>query len=905
MQISGLMRLKCYIILEGLEQSLGENLNRNFDIQNKGFFNVEEEQRALKRIREDAVDENLEIDQISKEDILDYLDLGDLVHLLNRHASSAKNISVEEIRQATNIIQKSNTLTIRKRIMHPIRPLELEDFPKLSKLAGEIRTISPSLFWTPLILAQRRIDKGEIDLDYEIPSYWAEEPIVMHNLPIAEFDETGFIGRKKERRDLIKMLRSEHKVITVIGGGGIGKTALSLRVCNDILDEDSNLFDRIVWVSLKTRHLTHEGIREIKNAVDSVGFLIWSLFNSMTEDIGERDLSWDSVIEQLKTTKTLLVIDNLETIGEGIRELALEIPSGSKLLLTSRVGLGEIEVRYPLSGFLVRDAMALFRSTTNVHNFHTLMGINNNLVNKYVQALHLNPLLIKWFILAVGNGADPTTLLESPEMEGALEFCYENVYEKLSMLEKDIVSIMMASRRELTNAQLMELTKVEAIELVLAMQDLYRYSMVQRVTKEDGSISSQLGGLVYEYLNKKHPPTNNVVSEVRRKIRVWQTEQDKLVAQQNIYRYAIRALQAKSEDERMSAQHLLRAFSAIRNTDYDIAKLAIKRAEEITPVWWEVYRVEAYLLEAQNNPTYEIENAFEHSINCEDNDIVRYHYAAFLIKICEYDRALEQIDSGERFPSAQSPIFKSIKGVALMRKGQITDAIPIMKEVWENRTNSIPARIGRIQGTQLAEAYRRNIEQMLAKGNTKDVFEEYLLATNIISECVSSYGCDGILVELAVHVLDTVSSVIESDENLKQKAKEITDGWETNKLFIQCAQYRRNTSRHFIYNKKLEYYFPLTSLMLLKGQEEGILYQGQYSGTIKTIINRSFKPYGFISSKDFGDIFFNEQSLLNRNDWDVLKENVRIHFDKTDEKPPLLPRAVRISIDNSMSEKSS
>ena len=80
-----------------------------------------------------------------------------------------------------------------------------------------------------------------------------------------------------------------------------------------------------------------------------------------------------------------------------------------------------------------------------------------------------------------------------------------------------------------------------------------------------------------------------------------------------------------------------------------------------------------------------------------------------------------------------------------MRKGQITDAIPIMKEVWENRTNSIPARIGRIQGTQLAEAYRRNIEQMLAKENTKDVFEEYLIATNIISECVSSYGCDGIL----------------------------------------------------------------------------------------------------------------------------------------------------------------
>ena len=53
MAISGLARTKCYVLLEGLEHSLCENLTRNFEITEPGFFTEDEQQKALGRMHED------------------------------------------------------------------------------------------------------------------------------------------------------------------------------------------------------------------------------------------------------------------------------------------------------------------------------------------------------------------------------------------------------------------------------------------------------------------------------------------------------------------------------------------------------------------------------------------------------------------------------------------------------------------------------------------------------------------------------------------------------------------------------------------------------------------------------------------------------------------------------------
>lgn len=604
MRSSSVARVKSYIVLMGLERSLAENIVRNFDLSGRAFLKEEEQSKAFSRLLEDQGIPSLKLEDVDVEDLLPYLDLGDLVSVLNRHASSAKNLVPEHIRKATEVIEKLGALTIRKRVMHPVRPLEVDDLPNLLKLADEIQRAAPSLFWDLLAINMRRLAREDAAIDVAIPSYWAEESPVIHNLPPAEFDDTGFIGRSKERRELRKWLESEPRVVTVVGGAGVGKTALALRVCNDFLEDSKPVFDRLVWVSLKTKYLTPEGVRQIHDSIDSLDALVDDILRSLKISAQAR---WAGVLEHLRISRTLLVIDNLETIGEEIRDLLVNIPAKSKVLLTSRVGLGEIEVRYELSGFSSKDAITFFRSLVAIYNCSPFKNLSQNKIDHFITVLGKNPLLIKWFILAVCRGHDPETLLTKEALDEPLNFFYSKIYDKLDPLAKQILSVLLASRRELTKTQLQELTNSQHIPFSRAIQNLVRSSMVERVSLADGTMVFQVGQLVYDYISRNHSPSDELVKSVRERLRGWQLEQDRSMVQTARYRYGPSVLHIKKTDERISAPHLLRALKAIGSRDFQTASDAVSTAEQLTPTWCEVYRVKARLLEAQNKWTQRLE----------------------------------------------------------------------------------------------------------------------------------------------------------------------------------------------------------------------------------------------------------------------------------------------------------
>jgi len=892
MALSTLARIRCYVILEGLERSLGDVLTDNYRIGSADFFTVDEANRALKRMREDMRLPTLQVDDVYPEDILQYLDLGDLVGLINRHAKLAKNVAIKDIGQLTKVINESKVLTIRKRVMHPIRALEVDDFQNLFQLARNIQLAAPSFNWTPLVTNLDKLSNGGLLFEKKIPEYWAEESPVTHNLPPAEFDETGFIGRLKERNDLKKLLHSDHRVITVVGAGGIGKTALSLRVCNDILEDSVRQFERIVWVSLKTKYLTPEGIQDIKNAIDSVGYLMQAIEQIFShEKSNSESHTWDRTLQQMSQTKTLLVIDNLETISKGIRELAIEIPSSSKLLITSRVGLGEIEVRYELSGFVLKDGISLFRSLTDIHNYASLIGLSDRVVSNFVKSLHYNPLLIKWFVLAVGKGADPNELLKGKALDKALDFCFENVYERLTSLAKNTLAVLMSSRRELTNVQLMDLTDTDITLSTAAIQELVISSMVQRVIKDDSSSTLQIGGLVHEYLNRAHPPDKKTELKVREKIKKWQIGQDMIAVRTAVYRYDQKALIITSEDEKISAQHLAVALNAMVAGSLPEAETTVYRAEQLTPEWCEVHRVKAYLQQIMGRPIYEIEDSYQRSIDCDDNDVNRYHYAAYLLSINEYKNALEQIEAAMKCEDAQLPVLMSLKGITLMRMGQAKEAVEQMTFVWNNRSKELPAKVHRIQGTQLAEAYRRNMEQLIMKSMFKDIGDTLHEAVNVVTECMELYGCDAKLVEVAINLIATSAHTLDTDEELHKYATAITKKWDSNKNFQKHAeQYGR---QHFE-RVDIDDYFPqIAGLLKIERSNK----QVSYSGIIYSIVNRDMESYGFISCDRLGEVYFNKKSLLDGFDWNLLKEGSKIKFDIILSKAPYKPRAIKMQLE--------
>ena len=150
-------------------------------------------------------------------------------------------------------------------------------------------------------------------------------------------------GREEQLRRLRVLCQGPYPVITIVGEGGIGKTALALRIAYEMLDQSPQQFDAVVWTTAKTTMLTTKQIVEIEGAIsDSLGMLRVAS-TALTGPTAAED-PIEELLNYLATFRIFLVLDNLETVlDERLRSFLARLPQGSKVLITSRVGVGAYE----------------------------------------------------------------------------------------------------------------------------------------------------------------------------------------------------------------------------------------------------------------------------------------------------------------------------------------------------------------------------------------------------------------------------------------------------------------------------------------------------------------------------------------------------------------------------------
>lgn len=143
-----------------------------------------------------------------------------------------------------------------------------------------------------------------------------------HNLPA---QTTSFIGRAKEMTEIKRALH-EHRLVTLTGSGGTGKTRLSLQVAADLLDQ----FPDGVWF-IELAPLTNP---------DLISRTILSAF-----EVGEQEgnVATQLLLDLVHNKKLLLVLDNCEHLIEASAQLVDSLLSHSpslKILASSREALG-------------------------------------------------------------------------------------------------------------------------------------------------------------------------------------------------------------------------------------------------------------------------------------------------------------------------------------------------------------------------------------------------------------------------------------------------------------------------------------------------------------------------------------------------------------------------------------
>jgi len=888
-------RLSCFSLISAIESDLRAYLEDSFAAGGlPTFMSAATREVAQERQKKDTG--SSESAQSSEFSLLDYLDFGHLGELIFAHSAILPSATREEALGAARRLQ--DLLPIRNRVCHS-RPLEFDDFSKLHDFATE-QSAASQFPWLLTRSALRSLSADATSpLHIAIPEYWdAADADIFNNVPAPDFEDTGFIGRKKDVENVKRLILGAYPVISIIGEGGVGKTSLALRVLYDLLESGGReRFDAIVWTSLKTAVLTPAGVQDLRGAIsDTLG-----MYSAVAGGLGAPRGPIEStgallreISDYLRELRVLVALDNLETIQqEEIIAFLRDLPAGSKVLITSRIGLGQLEHPYPLAAFEQKDAASLLRRAAMSQNLRELHTASAPTVERWCKNLGNSPLAIKWFVASVALGRDPADLLNrgSKDYQQLLRFSFENLFKSLSPLGRTIVSAIHVVGSPLTKTDLALLlealsraTNVDEVEFQL--RSLVNASVLQRtMTKDEGYVSRyKLGGFAQQFLSYVQAPDRQFVASVQAARKRQRESIEESTKRSSYYKYDQFAIHWRHKDERTVSPKLLHALEMSRAGRFRPALEAVDSALQMLPQFAEIRRVRAIVL----RDSRDFVGAREEYEACLELDseshIGRYAFAQFLVtELEDCDTALSVLAPLLATNPADLPP-KSIAALARQRLGQLREAASMYEELLRQLDSAKP-RVRIAIRDQAAETYRR-LSDLDAKDRDEKQYREHITrALEIILECVTSEGgadpkshrrLNEILQGTLAHALRT------HDRGLAEVAfGMVRQAWDRLPLRLDANPPPSRLLQEFgdmpdctwfaetVYAQDVDSVSRISDQPVASAPERrrGVIFSISTSG-----------PYGFIKDIDGRNWFFHRSHMYDSNSWGVVQIGSQVEF---------------------------
>lgn len=849
-------RLEMYAMVNSIENDFIENYIQKLSIND---IPIEVRNRA----------QNIN-SQCSIEELLRALDIQAYIEIANINVFKL-GLSKSEKDFINRSLHK--IISIRNRVMHP-RLFEFYDYVDLNecfiKISDEIKTFE----WKNVKDVIRIINDNPAELrKYEVALKKSEN--VIENLPtVVDFYDTSFIGRRKEIGEIKeKLFKNNVHILSILGDGGVGKTAITIKLLYDLLDDERNPFDLILWVSLKTRELNNYEFSEISNAITNTG----EMYKRLGEFIGDAkgDIK-KNLIKISKQFNTLLVLDNLETINtEDVRDFLDEFSEDGKVIITSRIGLGEMEHRYFLSGLSDIDL------DNYVDVLLALYGKESCFTYKEKQhfskeELHANPLAIKWFIRGLADGQSPQDLLNNKS--NLINFCMSNVYDKLSDEAKDILLILKSINKEISFAELVYIIGVDdynEVEIRGAINDLCKCNFIDTEKFKFNSVLS-ITDFANEFLRMAVVDSLERRGIANQKLKQLYAFDQKMMERRISSPYSLQTFyyDISERSKSVASFYLYEAVEFHYRKLNDTAVDYVKLAKSLCPKYFECNKVDAYISRV-SNPQKALEEYEIAKKNVSTDKELRWvliDYKELCLLLMRYEDAMHALEQAIAIEDEMILQFEKVKiNVYMGRYDDANSILDIIESYCHNEK-----KLENMLLTWKAEIIRRKSEKIRDKDQRVDMLKN---AVGIIMsakemDSVALKSLSKLLLELFhfyydVDVLEYIYNILSSVDNSIFKMvgiKEMRKRMSAVKDSIPNFDNRR---------KLMVMLLDINAIIDTLNNKEGVVYALKNSyGFIR---NKEFYQgiYFALSDIDFdikigdvvklGDVFMTPQGFVVRN----------------------------------------
>jgi LuxR family glucitol operon transcriptional activator len=531
----------------------------------------------------------------------------------------------------------------------------------------------------------------------------------------------------------------------------------------------------LIWVTLKANRLTPSGVVQLRDAiVTSLG-----LYQSVAGTLGANSAGCvEDILEEIaiymEEFNILLCIDNLETIDKhNVRKFLAEIPDGSKVLITTRVGLGEIEYRYKLDSLDSKSSINLIRKLARLLNIEALKGKNNDSLKDLSRRLHNNPLLIKWYVLGLGAGKRREDLLNKQALnyQEALKFCFENLYDGLTEIELEVIQTVECLRNTVSAVELrFILAERGELEIAEALHNLNNSSMlkseVPTSAQDEGIRKYTLTDIASDYLVAVKPIEEGFYSKVRQKNKELKRHLELNLSAHNRYHLDTSSIHASNKDEKICAVYLKQALDIARKGgDSNVSFELVKKAKSMMPDFSECYRVNAFLL--KDSP-YKAEAEYEAAIEYNSKSIIAYYaYSQFLFQDDDYEGALTQIDIAIGICPEDEALL-SFKALILTRSGDYPVAIDLYERILPSQKDNAHRKFRVSTYQQVISCYIRFAERLIEDLDTPEAEVKNTRALEILEDALNSGNYDDRTFVLFKKILINADRLDCRNENIAQ-----------------------------------------------------------------------------------------------------------------------------------------